>query len=237
MWVAGPALWHAGMRVACNALQQRACAGTELALSPPPAGRCSSLWYTYQPWGSPRGPGQPGVGFSQPAGVPCGAAGGHHARGGPQAAQHEPPGDLQLHLGLRQVSPPCAGAAAGWQQHFATALASLRGAALAHFSHSQCAACHCSAQALVGCLVRALAQKLWKPIPTRCHPALSLRRFAYHPGPVMVQYQAEIGKRVDKFDGQSLTTTLWALAALSVRPRSAEGLQRGAAVLVTICLT
>lgn len=86
-------------------------------------------------------------------------------------------------------------------------------------------------------MVRALAQKLWKPIPTRCHPALSLRRFAYHPGPVMVQYQAEIGKRVDKFDGQSLTTTLWALAALSVRPRSAEGLQRGAAVLVTICLT
>lgn len=32
----------------------------------------------------------------------------------------------------------------------------------------------------------------------------------------MTQYQTEIGKRVDAFDGQSLTTTLWALAALSV---------------------
>lgn len=50
---------------------------------------------------------------------------------------------------------------------------------------------------------------------------LLLRRFAYHPGPVMTQYQTEIGKRVDAFDGQSLTTTLWALAALSVRQRGA----------------
>lgn len=32
----------------------------------------------------------------------------------------------------------------------------------------------------------------------------------------MVQYQAEIGRRVQQFDGQSLTTTLWAMAALSV---------------------
>ena len=37
----------------------------------------------------------------------------------------------------------------------------------------------------------------------------------------MTQYQTEIGKRVDAFDGQSLTTTLWALAALSVRQRGA----------------
>jgi hypothetical protein len=44
-------------------------------------------------------------------------------------------------------------------------------------------------------------------------------RFAYHPGPVMAQYQVEVARRVDQFDGQSLTTTMWAMAALSVRGR------------------
>ena len=31
----------------------------------------------------------------------------------------------------------------------------------------------------------------------------------------MAQYQVEVGRRVAQFDGQSLTTTLWAMAALS----------------------
>jgi hypothetical protein len=47
----------------------------------------------------------------------------------------------------------------------------------------------------------------------------SFAKFAYHPGPVMAQYQVEVARRVDQFDGQSLTTTMWAMAALSVRGR------------------
>ena len=54
-----------------------------------------------------------------------------------------------------------------------------------------------------------------KNTPNR-RPLLARRRFAYHPGPVMTQYQVEIGRRSAHFDGQSLTTTMWAMAALSV---------------------
>lgn len=60
MWVAGPALWHTGMRAACTALQQTACAdtaacctlpsagaphsGTLNPLGPPPQALANSLW-------------------------------------------------------------------------------------------------------------------------------------------------------------------------------------------------
>lgn len=59
-------------------------------------------------------------------------------------------------------------------------------------------------------------------------PTPNAPRFAYHPGPVMVQYQVEVGRRVPQFSGQSLTTTLWAMAALSVSGAAGAGRARGA---------
>lgn len=59
-----------------------------------------------------------------------------------------------------------------------------------------------------------LADRLLQCAPS---PPFFALRFAYHPGPVMAQYQVEIARRVEQFDGQSLTTTMWAMAALSVR--------------------
>ena len=41
-------------------------------------------------------------------------------------------------------------------------------------------------------------------------------RLAYHPGPVISQYQAEVSRRSHLFEGQSLTTAMWGMAALSV---------------------
>ena len=56
-------------------------------------------------------------------------------------------------------------------------------------------------------------------LPSSLPPSLSaflLARLAYHPGPVIAQYQAEVSRRAHLFEGQSLTTAMWGMAALSV---------------------
>ena len=150
------------------------------------------------------GPCQHAVVVCQPAVVPCPPAGAHHAGGRPQAAPDEPPGNIKLDLELRQVSRGGSGSQ------------------VAGGGAPCCLPC-CSSP-------KAPSPVFLHPPTTHppTHPPAPPPRFAYHPGPVMAQYQVEIGRRVPQFSGQSLTTTLWAMAALSVSSTGRQGV-KGAA--------
>lgn len=129
-----------------------------------------------------------------PALVPGAAVGAHHPCCGPQDAQHEPAGDLKFHLELCQVSRRPLMLSSAW-----------------HACHRSQLPQYLHTVNLSAPLVSSLPGNLslWHLLVPTC-------RFAYHPGPVMAQYQVEVMKRVHQFDGQSLTTTMWAMAVLSV---------------------